>query len=126
MVALEERVRLHVSEKIERVAAGGNAEVARTGDENSSDLMNEKKPLIAWVATVPPDKAGGNLAREYDAALERAGRISNVLRISSLNPRTLATWVKLYRDVMFAESPLTRVERELIAVVVSQVNGCHY
>ncbi len=88
--------------------------------------MKDGKSRVAWVETVTPSAATGALAREYEAALERSGRVSNVLRISSLNPKTLSTWVRLYRDVMFSDSPLTRVERELIAVVVSQVNGCHY
>lgn len=32
----------------------------------------------------------------------------------------------LYTEIMFGTSELTRAEREMIAVAVSAVNGCHY
>ncbi len=81
---------------------------------------------MAWIRTIELDEADGDLRAEYEAATRRSGRISNVLKISSLNPKTLTAWVELYKSVMFAPSPLSRSERELVATVVSQENGCHY
>jgi alkylhydroperoxidase family enzyme len=34
--------------------------------------------------------------------------------------------MRLYREIMFGPSGLTRVERELLGVVVSRENDCHY
>jgi alkylhydroperoxidase family enzyme len=44
----------------------------------------------------------------------------------SLNPETLRASMELYRAVMFGRSELSRAERELLAVVVSRANDCHY
>lgn len=50
----------------------------------------------------------------------------NILRIHGINPLVLRAHWEIYRAGMFGESPLTRVQREMIAVVVSAVNDCHY
>ncbi|HWJ44413.1 MAG TPA: carboxymuconolactone decarboxylase family protein [Gaiellaceae bacterium] len=55
-----------------------------------------------------------------------AGEVANILASHSLNPEALAAHVRLYRAIMFGDSPLTRTEREAIAVAVSAVNDCHY
>ena len=55
-----------------------------------------------------------------------AGERANILASHSLNPEALAAHVRLYRTIMFGDSPLTRTEREAIAVAVSAVNDCHY
>jgi alkylhydroperoxidase family enzyme len=46
--------------------------------------------------------------------------------IHSLNPATLRAHADLYHTVMHGESGLNRAEREMIAVVVSAINRCHY
>ena len=81
---------------------------------------------MAWIKTIPPEDADGDLEKEYRCAEERAGRVGNVLRLSSLNPAALTAWVGLYRTVMHGPSPLSRAERELVATIVSQENQCHY
>ena len=81
---------------------------------------------MAWIETVAPEKAEGLLGRIYQAAVKRAGRVFGVLRLQSLNPSTLRSSTELYRGIMFGESPLSRAEREMIAVVVSKANDCHY
>ena len=81
---------------------------------------------MAWIDIVQPDDATGLLKEEYDRAVKRAGRVSHVLRISSLAPKLLHQWVELYVPLMHGPSPLTRAEREMVAVVVSQANDCHY
>ena len=81
---------------------------------------------MAWIETVPPEKARGVLASVYDAAVERAGHVFNILRIQSLNPPVLRASMALYQEVMLADSPLPRAQREMIATVVSRTNDCHY
>lgn len=81
---------------------------------------------MAWIETVPPEKARGVLASVYDAAVERAGQVFNILRIQSLNPPVLRASMALYQEVMLADSPLSRAQREMIATVVSRTNDCHY
>lgn len=52
--------------------------------------------------------------------------MANILASHSLNPAALEAHLGLYRTIMFGESPLSRVEREAIAVAVSAANDCHY
>ena len=66
------------------------------------------------------------MKRIYGAAKGRAGKVYEILQIQSLNPDALVPWIRLYQQVMFAPSGLTRIEREMVAVVVSETNGCHY
>jgi len=70
--------------------------------------------------------ATGVLQEEYDAAIGRAGKVFNIVRAMSLNPGVLRASMRLYREIMFGPSGLSRVEREMIAVVVSRENDCHY
>jgi len=81
---------------------------------------------MAWIETVPPEAATGLLKTLYNAAVNRAGKLFNVLSVQSLNPPVLRAGVGLYREVMFTDSPLSRAQREMIAVVVSVANACHY
>lgn len=52
--------------------------------------------------------------------------LPHILASHSLNPKALKGHLALYKAVMFGESPLSRVEREAMAVAVSSANGCHY
>jgi len=71
-------------------------------------------------------EATGALKDEYDAAIARVGKVFNIVKAMSLNPETLRASMELYRAVMFGRSELSRTERELLAVVVSRANDCHY
>lgn len=81
---------------------------------------------MAWIRTVDEKEATGLLARVYDAAIKRAGRVFNILRIQSQSPAALKSGMELYKHIMLDESPLTRAQREILAVVVSRENQCHY
>jgi alkylhydroperoxidase family enzyme len=81
---------------------------------------------MAWIHLTPVSGATGLLRRQFQSALDRAGRVWNIIRIMSPNPRTLDASMKLYSAIMKGPSPLSRVQREMIAVVVSAELGCHY
>jgi alkylhydroperoxidase family enzyme len=81
---------------------------------------------LAFIRLVDVAAATGRLKRAYDAALARAGRVWNIVRTMSPNPPVLDASIAIYQQVMHGESPLTRVQRELLAVVVSRTNGCFY
>ena len=55
-----------------------------------------------------------------------AGAHAHILASHSLNPAAMRAHITLYRTIMFGESPLSRVEREAMAVAVSTANACHY
>ena len=81
---------------------------------------------MAWIRVIPPEEASGRLRKLYDVAMKRAGRVYHIVRTMSLAPRVLETSFDLYSAVMFAREGLTRRQRELLAVVVSAKNDCHY
>jgi len=81
---------------------------------------------VAYIETIAPGDADGELKRIYDEAIRRAGRVYGILRLQSLNPAVLAASTGLYTAIMFGPSPLSRVEREAIAVTVSRANDCFY
>jgi len=81
---------------------------------------------MAYIRTVAEEEAEGLLADLYEQARSRAGKIYNILRIQSVNPRLLRRGIELYVEAMKGRSPLTRAQREMMAVVVSKVNDCHY
>ena len=82
---------------------------------------------MPYIRQVSDAEAQGAAKRELDAARKRAaGRVWNIVRIMTPNPAALRASMSLYSVLMFGESPLTRAQREMLAVVVSRVNDCHY
>jgi uncharacterized peroxidase-related enzyme len=79
-----------------------------------------------WIKTVDVDDARGDLAGQYSAAIARAGKVFNIVRVMSLKPEQMRDSMAFYRTLMFGKSGLSRAERELAAVIVSQANKCHY
>ena len=81
---------------------------------------------MAWIAEIDEREAKGSLKDQYSKLKEPWGGIDNRLKIHSLNPESLAAHVQLYKTVMFGKSPIPRIDREMIALVVSSINQCHY
>jgi len=81
---------------------------------------------MAWIDLIEPDDATGDLKELYDTIAEKRGKVSNVLTVHSLNPAALKEHLDLYDAVLFGSSPLSRSDREAIAVVVSAANECDY
>ena len=89
--------------------------------------MDSAERPIAWIETVPEADATGELRRAYKRAGDaRSGNVDHIMKIHSLNPASLVDHMHLYKTLMFAESPLTRAQREMIGVVVSAINRCEY
>ena len=81
---------------------------------------------MAWIRIVEETEAQGLLARIYEASRQRAGRVFNIVKVQSNNPRVLQSSMGFYQTAMLADSALTRAQREMLAVVVSTANDCHY
>jgi alkylhydroperoxidase family enzyme len=81
---------------------------------------------VPHLRLIDEHEASGELRREYEAALARAGKVFNIVKSMSLNPRVLGASMELYKAIMFGPSELSRADRELLAVVVSCANDCHY
>jgi alkylhydroperoxidase family enzyme len=81
---------------------------------------------MAYIRLVGDREATGLLKTHFDAALQRAGKVWGIVRLMSPNPAVLEASMNQYRAIMFGESPLSRAQREMLAVVTSVANGCHY
>ena len=81
---------------------------------------------MANIKVVGPEEATGRLKEIYDDLLAKRGKIAEIHKIQSLNPESIRNHLDLYMTVMFGDSPLSREQREMMAVVVSAANGCHY
>ncbi len=81
---------------------------------------------MPWIRLIPVEEATGLLKRELEKALARAGRIWQIVHVMGQNPRVLKTSMELYGAIMHGPSPLSRVQRELLATVVASELGCAY
>jgi alkylhydroperoxidase family enzyme len=81
---------------------------------------------MAWIKIIPENEADGELLATYDQLTEPWGGVDNIMKIHSLNLPSLHAHFELYKTLMYGRSGLSRVQREMIAVVVSAANRCHY
>jgi uncharacterized peroxidase-related enzyme len=72
------------------------------------------------------DEVPEDVAALFDKAETKLGFIPNVMRVMAFRPAHLMKWFAHYDDLMRGESPLTKAQREMIAVVVSAANRCNY
>jgi uncharacterized peroxidase-related enzyme len=83
---------------------------------------------VSWIRSVSPEEASASLAALFGriAAASSAHRVSAVWRAAALDPAALETLHAHYRALMAEPAPLSTAQAEMIAVVVSAVNGCGY
>lgn len=82
---------------------------------------------IALKLPIPPRKRlDPDMQRYFAACDEKLGFLPNVLEIYSFDAAKLRAFVDMYNDLMFGDSSLSALEREMIAVVVSAANRCYY
>ncbi len=81
---------------------------------------------MPYIDVIQPEQAEGQLKEIYDDLIKSRGKIAEVHKIQSLNPQSIVNHMDLYMTIMFGKSPLKRVHREMMAVVVSISNKCQY
>lgn len=82
---------------------------------------------MSWIETIREDEWDGVLGELYGAVVDGDhGRVDNIIQIHSIDPAGMAAHQALYTAAMSGTGTLRKVERELIALVVSDINDCHY
>ena len=82
---------------------------------------------MAWIRMVGDDEVSEELRPYLDAARDPAsGALDEIMRVHSLHPAGLGAHMSLYTAVMRGTPGLRKVDREMIALVVSGCNACHY
>ena len=81
---------------------------------------------MALIEVIDYENAEGKLKTIYDDLIKSRGKIAAVHQIQSLNPESILNHMDLYLTLMYGKSPLKRVIREMLGVVVSKANNCEY
>ncbi len=86
-------------------------------------------PQPDHVSALPVSERGAledDLKTVYDKCVEKLGFVPNVLQAYSLRPQKLRNFMAMYNELMLGPSGLSKLEREMVAVVVSSANRCYY
>ncbi len=84
---------------------------------------------MSWIQQVPDDQwcDDERLAELHRQVVDpESGKVDHIMAVHSLNPTGLAAHNALYISAMTGTATLRKVERELVAYVVSVENSCHY
>ncbi len=80
---------------------------------------------MAWIKVIEDDEATGELAEYYGEARARGRNVSNIHKVMSLNPgamRAIDAFQRTWRE----DGVLSGRHREMVALVTSALNRCHY
>lgn len=82
---------------------------------------------MTWIETINEDQWEGPLAELRRKVADPAtDKVDNIMAVHSLDPGSLKAHLALYKQAMRGTESLPKVDREMIALVVSKTNGCHY
>ena len=88
--------------------------------------MTRKDDTPTALDLPPVDPLPEATARYFEICEEKLGLVPNVLRAHAFDIEKLDAFAALYNTLMLAPSGLSKLEREMIAVVVSSINRCWY
>jgi uncharacterized peroxidase-related enzyme len=81
---------------------------------------------ISALGVPDPDGLDDDLKIIWRKCIDKLGFVPNVFSAYSLKPRRLRHFMAMYNEIMLSDSGLSKLEREMIAVVVSSANRCYY
>ena len=81
---------------------------------------------MAFIGQIDPAQATGKIQRVYQAAIQRAGGIANIVRLMSLDADVCQSSMQMYTCMMRQPNCLQPAVREMLATVVSNANDCYY
>jgi uncharacterized peroxidase-related enzyme len=85
------------------------------------------QPAHLWKLDIPSaEPTEEDLKKYWAKCVEKLGMVPNVIRAVSTNPKKARAFISMYNELMLGESGLSKLEREMIAVVVSSANRCYY
>lgn len=80
----------------------------------------------AWIPVPPSDELPAEVVEEIADVSERVGFVPNIARLLGVTPRHFVGWWRYFDELMRGPSGITKVQREMIAVVVSAECRCPY
>jgi uncharacterized peroxidase-related enzyme len=77
---------------------------------------------MAWIRTIPHGEATGTLKEAYDWQAKRLGAPTEYTQVGSLYPELVMRRLQLYKTVEGCPSGLSAIERQLAALITSELN----
>lgn len=81
---------------------------------------------MAWINVIEEGRAEGSLKSLYEGLRKQRGMVPNVMKVFSLHPEAMRATIQMFQVLMYGPAALDRTQREMIALVVSAINRCHY
>lgn len=81
---------------------------------------------MSFIGYIAYEDATDDLKKLYEKMSGPSNTPANIVRIAGHNPKAMESHINFYRSIQYHKSPITRSQREMIAVVVSAINECHY
>ena len=83
---------------------------------------------MPWIFQIADDNDSPEQLKElFDLTRDAStGEVDNIMAVHSLHPAGFDAHNRLYTAVMSGTKNLRKVEREMVALVVSLHNECHY
>src|SRR6201997_5929418 len=81
---------------------------------------------ISKLGVPDPATLDEDLRAIWEKCLDKLGFVPNVYQAYSLRPQRLRNFIAMYNEIMLSDSGLSKLEREMVAVVVSSANRCYY
>jgi len=89
-------------------------------------MANSNKLHALNIPPVRREDLAPDLQKYFDVCDQKLGMVPNVLQSYAFSEEKLRGFMGMYNELMLGESGLTKLEREMIAVVVSSYNHCYY
>ena len=99
-----------------------DAEKHDAGDPRASDWAPTER--ISWFPVPDEEKLDPRVSELVAKQREKLGEPNNVVRTHAWRPELMLRWLDFYEFISKGPSGLSRVEREMIGVVVSSENKC--
>lgn len=82
---------------------------------------------MSWINEIDETEADGKLLEIYTKVKGSRGKVSNIMKVQSLNTDAMKAHLDLYLALMFRKGGnVSREQRELIGTAVSLANSCGY
>jgi uncharacterized peroxidase-related enzyme len=107
-----------------RTAAATKLKPAAKSQKSPKPARVDDQPVIAL--DLGPAKLSPAMQAYFQKCHDKLGFVPNVLVAYAFDSAKLEAFAAMYNDLMLAPSGLSKLEREMIAVVVSSQNRCYY
>ena len=81
---------------------------------------------ISKLGIPDPGTLDDDLKAIWQKCVDKLGFVPNVFSAYSLRPQRLRNFMAMYNEIMLSDSGLSKLERKMVAVVVSSANRCFY